>query len=91
MRIEVTVPGMLAHATGGSRHVYVDATRLSELIRNLQTGYPLLTPLVWDDALQLRKHIMIFLNDQSLAWLTDSDPVLKAGDTLSIVQAVSGG
>jgi molybdopterin converting factor small subunit len=82
---------MLIHAVGDARHVWVDASTLSELIRNLQNQFPLLRPLVWDDQLQLRKHIMIFLNDQSLHWLDDPDPALKEGDTLSIVQAVSGG
>ena len=91
MRIQVTVPSMLTHAVGDTRHVWVDASTLSELIRNLQSQFPLLRPLVWDDQLQLRKHIMIFLNDQSVAWLDEPNPTLKESDTLSIVQAVSGG
>ena len=69
----------------------MEASTLSELIRNLQSQFPLLRPLVWDDQLQLRKHIMIFLNDQSVAWLDEPNPTLKESDTLSIVQAVSGG
>ncbi len=91
MRIQVTVPSMLAHAVGDTRHVWVDASTLAELIRNVQTQFPLLRPLVWDEQFQLRKHIMIFLNDQSIAWLNEPDPQLKEHDTLSLVQAVSGG
>lgn len=91
MRIQVTVPSMLAHAVGDARHVYVEAATLAELIGKLQTQFPLLRPLVWDDQLQLRKHIMIFLNDQSIAWLDKPNPTLKETDSLSIVQAVSGG
>ncbi len=91
MRIKVTVPSMLTHAVGDTRHVWVDAATLSELIANLQTQFPLLRPLVWDEQLNVRKHIMIFLNDQSLAWLPAGEVTLAARDEVQIVQAVSGG
>jgi len=82
---------MLTHAVGDTRHVWIEAGTLSELMGKLQTQFPLLRPLVWDDQLKVRKHVMIFLNDQSLAWLPEGEIVLKEHDELSIVQAVSGG
>ncbi len=82
---------MLQHATGGPRHVWVEADTLPGLIEAVQKQFPLLTPLVWDEQMLLRKHIMIFLNDQSLAWVPADQTALKEGDQLNIVQAVSGG
>lgn len=38
-----------------------------------------------------RKHVLIFFNDDNLAWIADRDVPLKAGDRLQVVQAVSGG
>jgi sulfur carrier protein ThiS len=46
---------------------------------------------VWDEHGQVRKHIMVFYNEQSIGWLPSLDVELKDGDRLQIVQAVSGG
>ena len=91
MRIEVTVPAMLKHCTGENRHVWVDATRLDELIETVKQQYPLLGPHVWDADGNVRKHIMVFYNEQSIAWLGSLAIELKEGDRVQIVQAVSGG
>jgi molybdopterin synthase sulfur carrier subunit len=40
---------------------------------------------------ELRKHVLIFYNDQSLAWLDRLDIPLQAGDRIMVFQAVSGG
>ena len=91
MQIRVTVPSMLQHCTGGNRHVTVEATTLPELLSAVQREFPLVTPHVWDEQGNRRKHVMIFLNEQSIDWLPSRDVQLKAGDELQIVQAVSGG
>jgi sulfur-carrier protein len=91
MKIEVTVPSMLKHCTGDTRHVWLEASRLDELLETLKRQYPLLIPHVWDDHGGVRKHIMIFYNEQSIGWLDSLAIDLKEGDRLQIVQAVSGG
>ena len=91
MQIRVTVPSMLQHCTGGSRHVWIEATTLAGLLSSLRQQYPLLTPHVWDEQGNSRKHVMIFLNEQSIAWLESPDRPLAQGDALQIVPAVSGG
>lgn len=82
---------MLQHCLGGERHAYLEAARLDELLDALKQRFPLLTPHVWDDQGKVRKHIMVFLNDQSIAWLPSLERELVEGDRVQIVQAVSGG
>ena len=41
--------------------------------------------------MRIRKHVLIYYNDQSILWLDSLDVSLKTGDRLQIIQAVSGG
>ena len=89
--IRVTIPGMLQHTFGGHTSTTIDAVTLTELIATLQQRHPLLVPLVWHEDGSLRQHVLIFLNDTSTRWLERPDMPLRDGDTVSIVQAISGG
>ena len=89
--IRVTVPGLLQHTLGGRTSTTIDAATLPELIATLKQRHPLLVPLIWDETGTLRKHVLIFLNDTATRWLEWEDVALHDGDTVAIVQAVSGG
>ena len=39
----------------------------------------------------IRPHVLLFFNDESLAWLDSLDIEIREGDRLTILQAVSGG
>jgi molybdopterin converting factor small subunit len=89
--IPVTVPGMLRHAIGDAAYVTIEAATLPDLVAQLKRRFPLLVPLVWTETGELRKHVLIFLNDTASRWLPSLDMPLKDGDRVTIVQAVSGG
>lgn len=91
MQIPVTIPALLQDCVGGRREISVDADRLDRAIEAIRAGYPLLSAHVWDDAGQVRRHVLIFYNDTPLRWIPRKDAQLRAGDRLAIVQAVSGG
>jgi molybdopterin converting factor small subunit len=91
MQIEVTVPGLLADCTGGRRKFPLEAETLAEALLRLLGEYPRLRPHLYDEAMQLRRHVLVFFNDDNLATITDRNLPLKAGDRLMVLQAVSGG
>jgi molybdopterin synthase sulfur carrier subunit len=91
MQIEVTIPGLLADCTGGRRRFPLEADTLAGALQRLLEEHPRLRPHLYDEAMRLRKHVLIFFNDDNLAWIKDRSVPLKAGDRLQIVQAVSGG
>jgi len=91
MMIEVRVPTMLRSSTNNLARFSLEATTLTEAISNLMQEYPLLRRHMYDDAGQLRQHVLIFYNDDNIKWLERLDVPLKQGDRLSVVQAVSGG
>src|SRR5438067_1140349 len=91
MRITVTVPGLLMDCVGGERSFTVEASTLSDALATLRGAYPLLVPHVFDDAGEIRQHVLVYYNDQSVKWLDSLDLPLRAGDRIQIIQAVSGG
>ena len=52
---------------------------------------PRLRPHLYDEAMRLRKHLLLFYNDDNLATVVDRNMPLKPGDRLLVLQAVSGG
>lgn len=91
MRIPVTVPILLADCTGGARDVTVEATTLRGALDALLATYPLLRPHLFDESGALRVHVNVFLNDDNARWLDDWHVELAPGDTVTVIQAVSGG
>lgn len=89
--IEVHLPTLLRAAAEGKTSVRVEATTFGGSIEALLESYPLLRPHLYDDQGALRDHINLFLNDQNIRWLGDWETSLHPGDTVTIVQAVSGG
>ena len=92
MQLRVTVPGLLADSVGGQRSVLVEATTLAGALRAVRESFPNLRAHVWDESGALRQHILIYLNDESITWITEhASRELRDGDELFIIQAVSGG
>jgi adenylyltransferase/sulfurtransferase len=91
MEIEVTVPGLLADCVGGQTTFALEATTLAEALCRLRERYPLLCVHLYDEQVQLRPHVVLFYNEESIAWLKSLDVPLQRGDRIHVLQAVSGG
>jgi adenylyltransferase/sulfurtransferase len=91
MPIEVRVPALLRSCTQEQTRFMLEATTLADALTRLVQEYPLLRRHLYDEAGNLRQHVLIFYNDDNIKWLERLDVPLKAGDRLSVVQAVSGG
>lgn len=91
MAIEVRVPALLRDCTEQQTRFSLEATTLEEALVRLVQEYPLLRRHLYDEAGQLRQHVLIFFNDENIKWLKRLDVPLQPGDRLSVVQAVSGG
>ena len=91
MLIEVRVPTMLRSCTNQQARFTLEATTLADALARLVQEYPLLRRHLYDDMGVQRQHVLLFYNDDNIKWLEQLDVPLKAGDRLSVVQAVSGG
>lgn len=91
MIIEVTVPSLIADCTRGQTRFTLDAVTLQDAIDRLLATYPLLRTHLFTEQGELRQHVLLFYNDDSIGWMDTLDVPLREGDRLNVFQAVSGG
>ena len=91
MQISVTVPSLLRDCTGDQTGFTLEAGTVAEALQEMLECHPLLRFHLYDDAEKLRPHLLIYYNDQNIAWLETLDVPLRAGDELLVLQNVSGG
>ena len=89
--VPISLPSLLRPAAEGQPEVTVQAETLQGALDALLERYPLLRRHLYEESGGLREHVNIFWNDQNIRWLEDASTVLKPGDTITILQAVSGG
>jgi len=92
MQIEASVPMLISDCTKGRTRFPLEAETLGEALRRLVETYPLLRVHLYDEQGDVRQHVLLYYNDDNIAWLDDPERiVLKRGDKLRVLQAVSGG
>jgi MoaD family protein len=88
--IEVRLPSVLAQIVGRKR-LDIEADTLKGGIEALLQEMPELAVHLFDETGELRRHVNCFHNDDNTRWLEDLDRPLADGDTITIMQSVSGG
>lgn len=91
VEIEVSVPMLLSDCTKGRTRFPLEAATLAEALERLTAEYPLLRRHLYTEQGRVRQHVLLFLNEDNIAWLDRLDVPLRAGDRLRVLQAVSGG
>jgi len=89
--IECSIPSLLADCAGGRTRFPLEAETLEQALALLRETYPLLRVHLFSETGEVRKHVLLFYNDDNLDWLDRLDLPLQAGDRLTVLQAVSGG
>ena len=93
MEIEVSVPSLLGGCTGGrTRFTFnAGAATLDGAIHRLFETYPLLRRHVCDEQDRIRRHVLLFHNEERVFQVVETGIPLRAGDRLQVLQNVSGG
>jgi len=89
-RVEVRVPSLLIPVTG-TKSFTIEASTVQDAIDEAIQTYPGLKVHLFDEQSRLRPHVRIFWNETDTAWLDSLALPVGEGDTLTIMQAVSGG
>jgi molybdopterin synthase sulfur carrier subunit len=85
--VKVRIPSPL-HSYTESTEVAAHGATLAELLLDLDRQYPGLRFRVVDELDRLRPHMRLFVNQQQVR---DLQHPLASGDSVQIVQALSGG
>jgi molybdopterin converting factor small subunit len=91
VQVEVQIPSILADCTGGRSVFFIDATTLADAVDRMRDTYPLLRIHLFDESGEIRQHVVLFYNGVSLRRIDSRDISLREGDTIVVLQAVSGG
>jgi molybdopterin synthase sulfur carrier subunit len=91
MTIPVRIPTPLRKLTLNQEVVEADGATIRELIESLERTYPGLKERICDEQDQIRRFVNVFLNDEDVRFLDESETQVKSGDEVSIVPAIAGG
>jgi len=90
-RVTVELPSVLAQVVEGRRRVELEAETLDGALRALVRALPQLEVRLFDESGLFREHVLCFHNATNTRWLDSTAVPVAEGDTIRILQAVSGG
>ena len=93
MAISVIVPNALTPYTRGVGTLRVEepVATVGEALAAVAARLPALTDRVLTEQGELRRHVNVFLGDESIRFLDGLATTVDEGSTITIVPAVSGG
>ena len=93
MAIQIHIPGYLREFAGAASRVTLDdpPQTVGEALAELWTRYPGVRDRVMTETGEVRLHVNVFVNDESIRWTGGLETVLPSDAEISIVPAVSGG
>ena len=90
-KLVVRLPAVLSQMVGGDRRVEVSGTTLAEALQDLIRQRPGLALHLFDESGSLRGHILCFCNDSYTRGSQGLEVPVGPGDTITILNSVSGG
>jgi molybdopterin synthase sulfur carrier subunit len=91
MPVPVRIPTPLRKLTDNQEVVQVNGANIREVINSLESAFPGLKERICDDKNQIRRFVNVFVNDEDIRFLQDSETPVNSGDEISIVPAIAGG
>ena len=89
--VTIELPSLLGHIVNGDRRVCVEAQTVQGAVEALVERFPALSVHLFDETGNFRQHVLCFHNQVNTRWMSSTDVPVTAGDTITILQAVSGG
>ena len=87
----VTLPRALQEYAKGRGTVEVDGSTLADVVARLNAMFPGLGYRLLDDQGRMRRYVLVFVNEDSVAHLAPESVRLRDGDTIHILPSVAGG
>lgn len=90
-QVTVRLHGAFRSFAGGARTVVVDASDVAGALAGLVVTHPDLAERLRDEHGRLREHVQLFANAEDVRHTAGEQTMLRDGDVLEVVPAVSGG
>ena len=89
--VTIELPSLLHRFAGGAANVRVEAETVRSALDQLSIAHPAMNVHLFDESGAIRQHVLCFHNGVNTRWRNQPDVRIQDGDTLTIMQAVSGG
>lgn len=89
--VTVELPSLLQSVLGGMNMLPVEGDTLHDALEDACRKVPGLRVHLCNESGTFRPHVLCFLNEVNSRWLDERDLRLRDGDSITILQAVSGG
>lgn len=87
----VRIPTPLRKLTNDLEIVQASGATIAEVFASLDLAFPGLKERICDDQGQVRRFVNVFVNDEDIRFLEESQTPVKDSDEISIVPAIAGG
>jgi molybdopterin synthase sulfur carrier subunit len=91
MPTNVRIPTPLRKLTGDQEVVTAEGTTIAEILSSLDKSYPGLNERLCDENGEVRRFVLIYVNEEDIRHLDGKATAIKEGDEISIVPAIAGG
>ncbi|HEY1350046.1 MAG TPA: MoaD/ThiS family protein [Ktedonobacteraceae bacterium] len=89
--VTIEIPYPLRAYVEGKAEVQFAAASVGQLLHELTQQYPRITPHIFNDTGQLRKFILIYLNDEDIRYKGGLEAEVYTDSTVKIIPALAGG
>ena len=87
----IRLPALIQYYTDKQNNFFVPSTTVIEAVRATVEKYPALKFHVFDGKDNLRRHIILFVNDTNIRELNGLETLVNENDVIRILPAVTGG
>ncbi len=91
MPVTVRIPTPLRKLTNNQDEVKIEGSNVADVLKNLNEAHPGIGERLVDGDGTIRKFVNIYVNDEDVRFLQNTDTQLKDGDEVSIIPAIAGG
>ena len=91
MPVTIRLSPLLSEYAGGPAELSLAATSVRAALAELERRHPASFRGVCNETGAVRTHVNVFVNERNVRTLQGLDTPLRAGDVVTIIQAVSGG
>ena len=93
MTVQVLLPGALANAAGGAKHVDVEPAggTLADVLDALGAQHPLLARRIRDETGQVRRFVNVYVDGEDARFEGGLATAVKDGAEVQVLPSVAGG
>ena len=89
--VTIEIPYPLRIYVEGKSEIQLTGTSIGQLLHELTQQYPRLAPHIFNESGQLRKFILVYLNDEDIRYKGGLEAEVYTDSTVKIIPALAGG